>query len=366
MCLLFTLKCLLILNFARAYICKNSIFESTVITVTDTKNITESVRLNKCPMSTIILSENTREIKCTNQNISDLFALSISYLHYLVRINLNNNQIKYIRPNAFYELSSLSWIDLSVNNIEEIWNGCFGTVESLKHLILAKNLIKKIDENAFVDMKNLSTVDISINELSVWSVRWFSNSPKLSYINMMGNKIKYLPRDAFINNVNLSIINFAHNELTSIHSDTFNGLNYLYELRLDNNRIVSFREDTFSKTITKLTKLYVNNNNLTYLPMKMLEDLEKMVVYINLHSNPFQCACYTDILRWLNNNRRDKRKIYIDAFKTTCLRISNPVCVTSYKNPDKCIEEIDDEVQIIYWKNVKPLPVFNWDKDLDC
>lgn len=359
------------------YECKLSTFSDVSIRVKSVDNVTERINLNKCPMSTIILSENTKEIRSVDQNISELPALSVSYLHYLTQVDFKSNGIKFVRPNAFYEVSSLTNIYLENNDIEEIWNGVFSTVKSLKTLNLNANLIRRIDDSAFADMLNLSRVDLAGNNLTEWNKYWFSTSPNLRNVNMQRNKLKFLPLRAFFHNKHITSVDFSHNLLTSVHSETFSGLTKMHSLRLDNNLLKFFHPDTFApfngsvQTYTKeerrelnergiypsydrLGTLYIDNNRLTYLPRKMLNDLNEIRT-INVHSNPFECSCYLEILHWLaENTNKHKREISVDVFKVSCLRRSNPVCAATLKHPATCVEEVDEEVVDFYFKNFVP------------
>lgn len=367
--LIITYSLLLITGTTYCYKCKISVFTNISVKVNTTNGMNETVKLNSCPMSTLKLSERTTKIECINQNIPELPALSVSYLHYLTKIDLSNNGIKYIRPNSFYEVSSLAYINLENNEIEEVWNNCFAHVESLETLKLSNNKIKRIENAAFRGLSKLKNIFFDYNELSEWNSNWFDSAVKLRDIVVHNNQIKYLPRAAFSKNKKLVSIDFSFNAMESVHSETFLGFTTMYSIRLDNNFIKSFHPDTFApfngsvQTYTKqqrkelasqgyypsydrLTKLYINNNRLTYLPRKMLSDLHE-TSDINLHSNPFKCSCYMEIIRWFIKNKN----VGLDIFKETCARKSNPVCATSLRDPLNCVEEIDDEVEQFYFEN---------------
>lgn len=344
----------------------------SVIIKTSNSNTESKVNLRKCAMSSSILPAETIFVNSTKQNIQELSTSSVSDLPDLIHLSLQNDEIKYIRSNAFYEVSSLINIDLSYNKIVSIWSTSFNNCESLTTLTLQHNLIEYIDYDAFKVMEYLITMDLSHNKLTFWNDEWVSNLLELNKLYMQGNRITFLPKSSFMNNNQLEYIDFSNNEMLTVHSQAFSGLRYLDTLKLNNNKINKFHPETFSMFDGSLIKdkngvwekligtnlnddsmlniidnLSINNNHLTFLPKKMLNDLNR-TEHIYVHSNPFQCACYNEIMKWAGEGGN-----VIDKNKKSCVGDCYPVCVSSLNNSSVCIEEVDEEVQEVYFKNYK-------------
>lgn len=371
---------------ASAQNCGEPVFSNVYVNITMVTGTATQIALQKCSMSPPTISTDATLLKCENQKIAELPKASVANLPKLKELSLANNGIKNIQPGAFLNLTSLEDMDLRNNEITNIIAGIFDGFP-LKYLRLDDNLIKNIDGHAFKNVPELSLLYLDYNDLSTWSHEWFANTPKLRTLSMNGNRLKHLPRGAFKNNNAISSISFGRNDITTVDPQTFEGLNNLHSLSLANNKIESFHPETFAvfngtlietsdgkkrkkitaidrhmhKTFSGIHSIYVHGNRLTYLPEKMMRDLYKLT-YINLHSNPFQCPCYSKIIKWIG-----REDIGVDVFDVGCIRKSNPVCVVSSHHPNVCVEEVDITVQDLFFKHFRPADDSDFfDRDVRC
>lgn len=356
--------------------CTNKYFNNVIVNVTTVQDVSVSYTLKNCSISPEVLPEYTYKILVYDQNMIDISPVGVTDLLYVKTIIFNRDNIQAIRPNAFYNLPSLTDLNLDENQITEIWHASLGSAATLQTLSLRKNQINKIDSSALLQLKQLKMINLNDNNLTMWDKQWFEYNYKLEEIHIRGNRITFIPGNAFRKNLKLKEIDFSHNELTHINSDAFNGFRRLNTLYLSNNKLSTLRPDTFSmfkpnnKTETPtstdnnnivlvlpsffrqdeqvsdetngIENLYLHANQLTYIPKLMLENLRN-TKHITIHSNPLQCACEKEINKWVQ-----KYKVKINS--KSCFRSSNPICVMSFKSPNICLEENDDEVSIIYFK----------------
>lgn len=385
---------LILLPFLIAQECNVDVFSDTKVVVKTSAERTSITRpenvinLNKCPISIPKIPEEAIELYIVNQNIPNLPAFAVSNLTNVSLISLENNKIKHLEKYAFWNLTSLKKINLKFNDLETLEYGPFNTIQSLDTLLLASNLLKNIQPDTFKGLVNLSNLDLSYNELTTWNNEWSKYAESIWSINLQGNKLKTLPERAFGKPKRIVNINLSNNEIVTLDPNTFIGISNLNELLLDNNKIEYFHPDTFAPfngtlildkterrriitqmdrhmhaTFSGIDSLYINNNRLTYLPSKVLNDLHK-TNQINIHSNPWNCICYRNIIKWAQDSKNKKS---VDIFKRTCLRRSNPVCVLAKSSPNTCTEEVDPEAITFYFDNYKDINFAQYNTDdLEC
>lgn len=370
---------LIISSIAIGQDCKYKYFNDVIVNVTTVQDAYVSYTLKNCSISPEVLPEYTYEIVANDQNIPDISPIGVSDLSYVKTIIFNRDKIQAIRPNAFYNLPSLTDLNLDENQITEIWHASLSSAATLEHLSLRQNSINKIDPTAFLQLRQLKIINLNDNKLTVWNNQWFEWNNKLQEIHIKANRITFIPRNAFKNKMKLIHIDFSHNDLTHVNSEAFNGFRRLNLLNLSNNKLATIRPETFanfkpvnnnvtsaptgnkmiltinlpsylkneeqvSDSTNGIDNFYLHANRLTYIPKMMLEDLQN-TKYFSIHSNPFQCACERDVGKWAQ-----KYNVKININSKSCLKNDNPICVTSTKSPKVCLEEDDDEVSVIYFK----------------
>ena len=161
-------------------------------------------------------------------------------------INLSNNHIKTINPDAFRYLPSLLTIDLSFNNLNEIPD------------------LKDTFKSLFRWNENLTSIDLSSNGLS------------------------YLPDESFLFNANLAEIRLSENLFTQLSLDVSN-LHKLELLDLRYNDIQYLDERSIQKVE------FLNNKHQHGLQLGQ----NNTQLQVLLEGNPFTCKCEAlPFLQW--------------------------------------------------------------------
>ena len=112
-------------------------------------------------------------------------------------INLSNNHIKTINPEAFIYLSSLLKIDLSFNNLNEMpdledtFESLFRRDENLTSIDLSSNGLSNLPDKSFLSNANLAEIRLSQNSFTQLSLE-VSNLHKLKLLDLRYNDIQYL------------------------------------------------------------------------------------------------------------------------------------------------------------------------------
>ena len=136
-----------------------------------------------------------RELYFTDNYIPD-FQIQFIFLN-LEYINLSNNHIKTINPDAFRYLTTLLTIDLSFNNLNEMthledtFQKLFRWNENLTSIDLSSNGLSYLPDKSFLSNANLVEIRLSQNSFTQLSLD-VSNLHKLELLDLRYNDIQYL------------------------------------------------------------------------------------------------------------------------------------------------------------------------------
>ncbi|CAO1441002.1 unnamed protein product [Diamesa hyperborea] len=140
-----------------------------------------------------------------------------SFFPKLVKYDVQRSTLKYIASGDFAELTNLITIEIFRTELQVIPEDTFWTLAKLETLNLRDNKLKYLEENTFKDLVNLKNVLLQDNQLS------------------------YLLSNVFQFNVNLLEIDLARNQLRIIEADTFNNLDKLKNLNIEQNICIKKR-----------------------------------------------------------------------------------------------------------------------------
>ncbi|KAJ8026682.1 Slit-like 2 protein [Holothuria leucospilota] len=265
-------------------------------------------------------------------------SIALEPLQNLVYLALSGNRIQVIESNAFIEKKYLQFISLDFNVIQEIDPNAFNKLDNLTYLHLSFNNISKFSfeglQNSLqnvhtLSIKNNSLLDIRTADGSFLSCQWLhleSNLlsylqnfslvgfPNLVYLNLKSNVIIRMDASAFgssehplqifvleNNNLedipvllfrnlpNLRSINFKNNKIKVVAREAFLNNKWLKRLDLSYNSIHSCHALSL-KGLTRLNLLKLDYNNLTNIPVEMLEGSSSQG-FFSFHGNDWICDC---------------------------------------------------------------------------
>uniref|UniRef100_A0A8C8IVZ8 Slit homolog 1a (Drosophila) n=1 Tax=Oncorhynchus tshawytscha TaxID=74940 RepID=A0A8C8IVZ8_ONCTS len=128
---------------------------------------------------------------CSN-NIVDcrgkgLTAIPASLPDTMAEIDLSNNQISEIAPDAFQGLRSLNSLVLYGNKITELPKGVFDGLYALQLLLLNANKIHCVRANAFTDLQNLSLLSLYDNKIQTVAKGTFASLRAIQTLHLAQN-----------------------------------------------------------------------------------------------------------------------------------------------------------------------------------
>jgi Leucine-rich repeat (LRR) protein len=159
-------------------------------------------------------------------------------------------------------ITALTSLDLSQNNITKIWQRAFYSLVDLQYLLMEGNQITTLDSEMFYYNTILTLLDLDNNNITDIHPLVFQRNIILRFVSMSRNKITSLHRDLFKNNVELEAVSLGDNRIAEIHPSTFRNNRGLHNVNLSGNKIVSMDPETVNQN-RELQHLQLQNNNIT-------------------------------------------------------------------------------------------------------
>ena len=229
-------------------------------------------------------------------------------LQHLIFIRLNNNLLKMLDYNAFRDLDNLKYLFLNENELVEIPEGLFNGLSRLSQLYLEYNQLPILPVKAFLGLDSLTALYLNGNQLislrndvfyKLIKLQWlhldtnylitladylFSDLENLLYLRLHRNQLSVLNPNTFQGLKALVRLHLYENQLKTLHPEMFFGLSNLEGLYLNQNKLVYLNESIFHEISSKLTHLFLRDNNLTKLPEKLFEGMDKLYI-LTLYEN---------------------------------------------------------------------------------
>lgn len=350
---------IILLNYVQC--CPEYTFFSSVITIKNLKG-EKNVTVSGC-VSPVLDFLGLIEVRIKDQDLTVINKQAFNGIDTLENIYITNNNIHFIMNEAFWNLTNLVLVDMSENQLVTLVEDTFKNL-SVKHLTFIHNEIFEIEPKSFRNLNRLNSVNFKRNQLTQWDSKWFDNTPNLFTINLDENHIQTLEAHTFKAIPSLRNISFRKNKLKVLDSKTFSGIYSLDILDLAENQINSLHPNLFSPfneaaqletriAASRINKLFLHNNFLSYIPNQMMQDLFKLGM-LSIHSNPLQCTCYNQIYKWAY-----RKNIKVDSENAGCYDVRNPVCVIPKDRTDECVQSADVEVNKTYFEHYYP-PTFTY------
>ncbi|XP_017861770.1 PREDICTED: insulin-like growth factor-binding protein complex acid labile subunit [Drosophila arizonae] len=247
----------------------------------------------------------------------------------LQKFNLSNNNIRLLFDNQFRSLGRLQVLDISHNSIVSLNAGQFAGLSSLRKLYLQSNDIIEIKAHTFAALEDLDTLDLSHNNIEYLHEQAFGNRTlqRMRKLNLNANNLKRLHALSFSSLPFVEYLSLGNNELSSLDVRMFAPMRRLQKLHLGHNELTHI-SSLVLESFSSLSDLLIDNNKLTFLPdlNGTLGNLKRMTI----EGNPWQCACFTQLERWLLSNhvsylRQDTG--FYDGEKPLCVFTAFEYCV---------------------------------------
>ncbi|XP_060518486.1 leucine-rich repeat protein SHOC-2-like [Cylas formicarius] len=232
------------------------------------------------------------------QNVSTLRYLELSFASDLKVLVVDNVGLTTIEPGA---LKSIPWtvenLTVTRNKMAAIPAGVFNDL-GVKILNLSDNQIQTVKPDAFNRMTNLTTLVLDRNELVTYDLE-LSQCDRLSTISLRYNYIEELPRSSFKNlKDNAATVKLSFNKIGSVHDLAFD-IKEFCEVHLDHNELTNAR---LLIKLIKADKVDLSENHIECLPKEFMENGLSKIKVLNLTNNPLNCSCLNDLKKKVRKN----------------------------------------------------------------
>ncbi|KAF4077665.1 hypothetical protein AMELA_G00210640 [Ameiurus melas] len=245
-----------------------------------------------------------RVLRMQRNKISKLTGYMLDPCSNLTELDFGDNEISYISPPVFKELTQLRVLHLQINRLTNVKNlfrnlpllefldlsrnrinmlTCldFANLTQLNLLYLYSNKISKLPSCAFKDLNNLEILKLGTNKLLTIDAAFENYLPSLKVLQVACNKLSTLTKNSFKGLSNLRTLDIADNQIFEIEPHAFSGLLNLTELLLSSNRITdkAIRDPEVFSGMPKLIMLEIYSNLIFY-----VDDTLQMPPFLHLGS----------------------------------------------------------------------------------
>uniref|UniRef100_A0A3Q1H1A8 Leucine-rich repeat and immunoglobulin-like domain-containing nogo receptor-interacting protein 3 n=1 Tax=Acanthochromis polyacanthus TaxID=80966 RepID=A0A3Q1H1A8_9TELE len=227
-------------------------------------------------------------------------------------LDLSKNRLRWVQTGDLTPYPRLEEVDLSENLIATLEPNAFSTLQSLKVLKLRGNQLKLVPMGAFAKLGNLTSLDLSENKMVILLDYTFQDLRNLKHL------------EAFSGLMGLEDLTIARCNLTSISGQTLSYLRSLVTLRLHHLSITALEDQNFRKLSNlrgldidhwpyleyisplsfqglDLHWLSITNTNITSVPSASFKNLVHLT-HLNLSYNPITTLepwAFKDLLKEL-------------------------------------------------------------------
>ncbi|XP_023234976.1 slit homolog 1 protein-like [Centruroides sculpturatus] len=206
---------------------------------------------------------NLTKLDLSSNKIQSIHPLVFRNLTRLEDLDLSLNRIQNLPGETLKGLFNLRTFHIYINHgLSQIPSGFFKELHNLTEINAHYCSIYSLEEDVFSDLINLKYVDLDLNNIEQLPPNLLRNNKLLTQFSCSFNKISTLPAKIFHGLSELRSLNLRTNRLENLPEDVFLNLSSLRTLKLSSNRLTFLHENIFLP-LTNLTHLDLSNNNLT-------------------------------------------------------------------------------------------------------
>uniref|UniRef100_A0A8C6TQY3 Ig-like domain-containing protein n=1 Tax=Neogobius melanostomus TaxID=47308 RepID=A0A8C6TQY3_9GOBI len=225
-------------------------------------------------------------------------------------LDLSKNRLRWVQAGDLTPYPRLEEVDLSENLIATLEPNAFATLINLKVLKLRGNQLKLVPMGAFAKLGNLTSLDLSENKMVILLDYTFQDLKSLKHLEVGDNDLVYISHKvgAFAGLLGLEELTIARCNLTSISGQTLSYLHSLVNLRLHHLSISALEDQNFRK-LSNLRGLEISHwPYLEYISPLSFQGLDlhclfqnlAHLTHLNLSYNPISSLeswAFRDLLR---------------------------------------------------------------------
>ena len=167
----------------------------------------------------------------------------------VVTLDLQNQRIASLGPDDLTGLHKLTDLRLSANPLGTIPDGAFRDLTNLKVLWLRRSGLTAVPR-AIRRLPSLQRLDLSRNDIAELYQEDFQELLELRELRLYENDIATLPDGVFSDLRKLNYLYLSWNRITDVRKEALERPEFLYRLDLSHNPLGELREDAFANVPT--------------------------------------------------------------------------------------------------------------------
>ncbi|KAG5202655.1 hypothetical protein JEQ12_004045 [Ovis aries] len=227
----------------------------------------------------------TAYLDLSMNNLTELWPGVFRHLRFLEELRLSGNHLSHIPGQAFSGLSSLKILMLQDNRLGGIPAEALWELPGLQSLRLDANLISLVPDRSFEGLTSLRHLWLDDNALTEIPVRALGHLRALQAVTLALNRIGRVPDYAFWNLSSLVVLHLHNNRIQHLGTHSFEGLRSLESLDLNYNQLHEF--PVAIRTLGRLQELGFHSNNIRAIPEKAFLG-NPLLQTIHFYDNPIQ------------------------------------------------------------------------------
>ena len=228
------------------------------------------------PTQTILLDLEANDLRYIKPKV-------FQHLTNLKQLLLSDTNLTVISAHAFHGLHNLKCLSLNINRITSLDEDTFLPLKNLEYLDLASNIISGIHTYAFRGLKNLKGLSLLNNSITHLRNGFLGTLPKLEKLDVSENSFHFIDEKIFSNLTKLTRLKLRDNNIAAIHPNAMSGLNSIERLDLSGNKISRLKSGLF-KDLLNLKELRLNDNSLEHLGSSTFLGLRRLDI-LHLENN---------------------------------------------------------------------------------
>lgn len=117
--------------------------------------------------------------------------------HVMQALHLQNNYLRYISPKSFYRTNGVVYLNLSLNNFDNMEHMGLRSVRNLEVLDISNNKIRRVATNPLRNLDWLVELKLDNNHICKVQGEPFSSMPRLKVLTMRNNRMVSVAEPTF-------------------------------------------------------------------------------------------------------------------------------------------------------------------------
>ncbi|CAK6961815.1 leucine-rich alpha-2-glycoprotein-like [Scomber scombrus] len=250
------------------------------------------------------LPKNTTLVTIQFTNITSISERHLKATPLLKGLHLYSNHLHSLSSHLLRGVPQLDTLDLTDNKLANLPAEVFSHAP-LHNLVLKNNLLNKADAEWLPDNSSLTWLDLSGNQLKRIPPVLLRKMPHLESLDLSNNRLEKISANSLDLLTKLERLNLHNNKLETLDASLLESTRNLTYLFLSRNQLNKLPQNLFQE-LTQLKTLSLDDNQLSHIPPGLLDQLTSLDEEgLDLTANPWLCDRKVEYLwRWLQKNKK--------------------------------------------------------------